>query len=171
MTGQNGGSVPPSGVIPVVVPDDVVLARAAGLVVWAGAVTVYPQGFAFTLLTLFDTRQPGPPAASWALDVAERGRMTWLEIGYPDGRRRAADLNANTPHRQSRGPHLRMLDGSASENSNVDRWWVTPLPPPGPVELAIHLSGQAEPTGVANLDGAALAGAAAAAKVMWTGRR
>ena len=170
MTARDSRTGPPSGTVPVVVPGDVVLVRSPGLVVWAGAIMVYPEGFAFTLLTLTDTRYVRRPA-SWALDVAERGRMTWLEIGYPDGRRRAADLNANTPHRQSRGPHLRMLDGSASDNSSVDRWWVTPLPPPGPVELAIHLSGQAEPTGVANLDGAALAGAAAAAEVMWTGRR
>jgi hypothetical protein len=170
VTGQNGGSVPPSGVIPVVVPDDVVLARAAGLVVWAGAVTVYPQGFAFTLLTLFDTRQPGPPPASWALDVAERGRMTWLEIGYSDGRRRAADLNANTPRRQPGGPHLHMLDGLASyrpEGWDISRWWATPLPPPGPVELAIHLNGETIPTGVGRLDGNALVSAAGGAEAVW----
>jgi hypothetical protein len=64
------------------------------MVVWAGAVTVYPEGFEFMLLTLYDARTTTPPA-SWALDIAERGRMTWLEVQYPEGRRRAADLNAN----------------------------------------------------------------------------
>ena len=162
MTGQNSRRGPPSGTVPVVVPGDVVLARTAGLVVWAGAVTVFPEGFVFTLLTLFDTRHSGPPSY-WALDVAERGRMTWLEIGYPDGRRRAADMNASTPDDQPGGPHLGMLDGSGS----YSRWWVTPLPPPGPVELAVHLNGEVTPAAVGHLDGAAMVSAAGRAEAVW----
>jgi hypothetical protein len=149
-----------------VVPDDVVVVRAAGVVVWAGAVTVYPEGFEFTLLTLCDTRSVRPPA-SWALDTGERGRMTWLEVQYPDGRRRAADLNTNTPPRQRRGPHLSVLDASGSDGCDVSRWWVTPIPPPGPVELAIHLNGETTPTGIGRLDGAAIAGAAGRAEAVW----
>jgi predicted P-loop ATPase len=121
MTGRRSRIGPPSGTVPVVVPGDVVLASSAGLVVWAGAVTVYPEGFAFALLTLTDTRRAGQPA-SWALDVAERGRMTWLEIGYPDGRRRAADMNANTPRRQPGGPHVTVLDASVSDGCGDSRW-------------------------------------------------
>jgi hypothetical protein len=151
----------------VVVPGDVVVARAVGIVVWAGAVTAYPEGFEFTLLTLHDARSTAPPA-SWALDTAERGRMTWLEIGYPDGRRRAADLNTNTPHRQRQGPHLSVLDASGSDGCEVSRWWVTPLPPPGWVELAIHLNGKTTPTGVGRLDGAAIATAAGRAEAVWS---
>jgi len=158
---------PPPGTVPVVVSADVVLARTARMVVWAGAVTVYPEGFEFTLVTLYDARSAAPPA-SWALDTSERGRMTWLEVGYSDGRRRAADLNANTPPRQRRGPHLTVLDASSSDGCDVSRWWVTPLPPPGPVELAIHLNGETNPTGAAHLDGAALARAAGQAEAVWS---
>ena len=163
MTGQDSCQGPPSGTVPVVVPGDAVLARRAGLVVWAGAVMVFPEGFVFTLLTLSDTRCAGPPPSDWALDVSERGRMTWLEIGYPDGRRRAADMNANTPDRQPGGPHLRMLGGSGS----YSRWWVTPLPPPGQVELAVHLNGEATPAAVGRLDGTAMVSAAGRAEVVW----
>jgi hypothetical protein len=163
VTELDGRHGPPSGTVPVVVPGDVVLAHSAGLVVWAGAVTVFPEGFVFTLLTLFDTRDTGPPPSDWALDVAERGRMTWLEIGYPDGRRRAADMNANTPDHQPSGPHLCMLDGSGS----YSRWWVTPLPPPGPVELAVHLNGEAAPAAVGRLDGAAMVSAVDRAEAVW----
>jgi hypothetical protein len=166
VTGQDGRRDPPSGCVPVVVPGDVVLARRAGLVVWAGAVTVFPEGFAFTLLTLYDPRRAGPPPAYWALDVAERGRMTWLEIGYSDGRRRAADMNANTPGHQPSGPHLGMLDGSGS----YSRWWVSPLPPPGPVGLAVHLNGEATPAAVGDLDGAAMVSAAGRAEAVWPER-
>lgn len=163
MSTRDSRSGPSAGTVPVVVPGDVVLARSAGLAVWVGAITAFPDGFAFTLLTLTDPRRARPPA-DWALDVAERGQMTWLEIGYADGRRRAADLNANTPRRQPRGPHLAVLNAGGTDS----RWWVTPVPPPGPVELAIHLSEQAQPTGVGYLDGAALADAAARAEVVWT---
>lgn len=168
MTGQDGRSIPPPGTIPVVMPGDLLVVNTAGLVVWAGAVTVYPEGFAFTLRTLSDTRRPGPPPAPWALDVAERERMTWLEVRYPDGRVRAADLNANTPGRQPRGPHLQVMDATGSDGCDVSRWWITPLPPPGPVELAVHLNGEKTPTGVGRLDGAALLSAADRAQVIWS---
>ncbi len=150
-----------------VVPGDVLVVNSAGLAVWAGAVTVYPEGFAFTLRVLSDSRRAGPPPAPWALDVAERVRMTWLEVCYPDGRVRAADLNANTPRRQPRGPRVQAMDASASDGCDISRWWVTPLSPPGPVELAIHLNGQKTPTGVGRLDGAALLRAADRAQIIW----
>lgn len=165
MTGWDVRRGPPAGTVPVVVPGDLV-ARAVGLAVWAGAVTVYREGFAFTVLTLADTRRVAPPAP-WALDVPERDRMTWLTVGYADGRSRAADLNANTPRRQPRGPHVSFLNGSGSDGRDESRWWVTPLPPPGPVTLAIHLNGQRTPTSVGNLDGGAIAHAAASAETRW----
>jgi hypothetical protein len=64
VTGGGERPGPPSGTVPVVVPSDVVVVRAAGMVVWAGAVTVYPEGFEFMLLTLYDARTTTPPA-SW----------------------------------------------------------------------------------------------------------
>jgi len=167
MTGQHGRRGPPPGTVPVVVNGDVLMVDSAGLAVQAGAVTVYPEGFAVTLRVLSDPRGAGPPPAPWALDVAERVRMTWLEVRYPDGRVRAADLNANTPRRQPRGPCVQAVDASASDGCDISRWWVTPLPPPGPVELAIHLNGEKTPTGVGSLDGAALLRAAARAQVIW----
>ena len=115
MTGEDGRGAAPPGTVPMVVPGDVLVVDTAGLVVWGGAVTVYPQGFAFTLRTLSDLRRAGPAPTPWALDVAERERMTWLEVRYGDGRSRAADLNANTPPRQPRGPHLRAMDAGGSD--------------------------------------------------------
>jgi hypothetical protein len=145
---------------------DVVVAQLAGLVVWAGAVTVYPDGFAFTLLVLTDTRHAAPPVG-WALDAAQRGQRSWLEIRFADGRSRAADLNANTPRREPSGPHVKLLDGSGSDGWDESGWWVTPLPPADQVELAVHLNGAAAPTGVGLIDGAALASAAGNTETVW----
>ncbi|HEY2441557.1 MAG TPA: hypothetical protein VGI31_00330 [Streptosporangiaceae bacterium] len=156
---------PPGGTVPVVVPGDVVLVREPGLVVWAGAVTVFPEGFQFTLLTLFDTSRV--PPADFALDVPDRGRMTWLEVRFADGRRRGVDLNANTPPDQPQRPQVTMQDGVWADGWFRSMWWVTPLPPPGAVELVIHLGGADGLTGSGLLDGARLTEAASRADVVW----
>ncbi len=158
----------PNGVIPVVVPGDAVLVRQSSLAVWAGGVTVFPAGFEFTLLILSDSVHRESPA-DFALDVHERGQLTWLEMAYADGRRRSADLNANAPAVQPGGPQLTLVSGDsdATEGLGVTRWWVTPLPPPGPVELKIHLNGTGPSTGSGHLDGAAIAAAAARIEVLW----
>jgi hypothetical protein len=162
---------PPTGVTPVTVPGDLVLVRRPGLVTWVGAVTAFPGGFEFTLMTLFDVRQVEPPAGL-ALDVPQRSQETWLAVRFCDGRYRAADLNANTPRDQPEGPHLQMQDGEANwtEGWDISRWWATPLPPAGPVELAIHLNGAAHPSGVGYLDGTALVEAASKARALWPER-
>ena len=157
---------PPGGIIPVVVPGDVVLVREAGLVVWAGAITAFPEGFLFTLLTLIDSSRDTPP--DFALDTEERHTGTWLEIRYSDGRHRAADLNANTPADQPQGPHLTLQSGLASSTEGWHRsvWWVTPMPPPGPVELTVYIGGRETP-GTGILDGALLANAASRTQAVW----
>lgn len=159
---------PPGGVVPVTVPGDVVLMHSPGLVVWVGAVTVFKAGFEFTMMTLFDVRR-GEPPADWALDLPQRKRGTWLAVRFSDGRYRAADLNANTPREQPEGPRVTIMEGEASwtEGWARSRWWVCPLPSPGPVQVAIHLNGQAQPTGTGYLDGTALVDAAARAQILW----
>lgn len=159
---------PPPGTIPVTVPGDAVLVRTPSMVVLAGAIMAFRNGFEFTLLTLFDTRRQQAPV-DFALQPEDRHRETWLTIRYSDGRSRAADLNVNTPEDLPEGPHLTMQDGvmHSTEGWGAIRWWVSPLPPPGPVELAIHLNGNTRPTGVGRLDGSALARAAALAEVSW----
>jgi hypothetical protein len=151
-----------------VLPGDILLVRESALAVWAGAVTVFPNGFQFTLLTLFDPSREVPPV-DFALFPDERNRLTWLEIRYADGRCRAADMNANTPSSQPAGPHLtpRNAEVSWSEGWSRSEWWVTPLPPVGPVELAIHIGGAETPTGTGLLDGTYITNAANSAVVVW----
>lgn len=166
MTSVRRRTGPPGGTVPVVVPGDVVLVDTPGLVVWAGAVAAYPEGFEFTLLMLSGA---GPLAElpSWALDAPLRDQGAWIAVRFGDGRYRAADMNANTPFDQPQGPHVRMQHAEGHGNCDTSRWWVSPLPPPGPVELAIHLNGDLNPAGTAQLDGAALVRAASAAAIVW----
>ncbi len=157
---------PPSGIVPVTVPGDLILVRGPRLAAWAGAVSASPAGFGFTLLIVTDTGQ----TPDFALHPGERDSRTWLEVRFADGRARAADLNACTPYEQPEGPSLTFEYDANCEGSNHSRWWVTPLPPPGPVSLEIHLDGQPEPSGVGHLDGQSLIDAARRAEVAWTER-
>ena len=161
----------PAGTIPKVVARDLVLVQKPGLVVWAGAITVFPEGFEFTLLTMFDRSGEESPG-DFALFPSERKSKTWLELRYADGRHREADLNENTPRGLSEGLQLTLQDGSADWSEGWLRhvWWVTPLPPPGPVDLIIHIAGEKNPTEKGTLDGGVLMDAARHAEVLWPAR-
>jgi hypothetical protein len=158
---------PSPGAMPVTVPGDTTLLRKPGLVISAGAVRAWPQGFEFTLSMLGDLDRAGAvPAESIALYPEERGPHSWLSVRYADGRERSADLNANMPFDQPEGPHLKCVYGAASDTDGWDhsRWQVTPLPPPGPVQITIHMGGHSEETGSGYLDGQAIAEAGARAQ-------
>lgn len=151
---------PPPGIMPVTVPGDTTLLSKLGLVISAGSVKAWPQGFEFTLTMLTDIDLPeAVPAQSIALYPKERGSHSWLSVQYADGRERSADLNANMPFEQPEGPHLTCLEGAASDTEGWDfsRWWVRPLPPPGPVQITIHLGGHSGVSGSGCLDGQAIA--------------
>jgi hypothetical protein len=153
---------PPPGITPITVPGDITLLLRPGLMISAGAVRAWPQGFEFTLsmLTSINHADPVPPE-SMALYPEERGPHSWLSVRYADGRERSADLNANTPFDQPEGPHLTFVDGEASytdtDGWDYSQWRVTPLPPPGPVQITIHLGGHPDVTGSGYLDGRAIA--------------
>jgi hypothetical protein len=151
---------PPPDIMPVTVPGDTTLLCKPGLFISAGAVRAWPGGFEFTLSMLTDIDRPeAVPAESIALYPQERGAHSWLSVRYADGRERAADLNANTPFDQPEGPHLNCVEGASSgtEGWDYSQWWVTPLPPPGPVQITIHLGGHSDETGSGYLDGQVIA--------------
>jgi hypothetical protein len=161
---------PLPGDIPVAVPGDLVLVQRTGVLAWAGAITVSSAGFQFALSITADVTRPGIRLPdSFALHLHERADRTWLEVRFADGRACAADLNTNTCSGGTEDLCLDFLYGEASESVGRDdsRWWVSPLPPPGPVELVIHLNGQAGPVGTGVFDGHALLQAAARVERAW----
>jgi hypothetical protein len=159
---------PPPDTTPITVPGDTTLLLQPGLIISVGAVRAWPQGFEFTLsmLTSINHADTVPPE-SIALYPKERGSHSWLSVRYADGRERSADLNANTPFEQPEGPHLRCLYAESSDTDGWDQsqWWVTPLPPPGPVQITIHLGGRSEETGSGHLDGQLIAEAGVCAQL------
>jgi hypothetical protein len=163
MSADNEPLTSPPQTLPATAPGDTVLLRRPGQAIWAGAVSAWPEGFEFTLLVLNDVHlAEAPPPEALALHPGERGPNAWISVQYADGRARAADLNTNTPTEQNAGPHLSFIYGesSATEGWDLSRWWVTPLPPPGLIQLTIHLGHHSNTTGTGHLDGQAIIQAA-----------
>jgi hypothetical protein len=154
------GDRPPPRDIPVAVPGDLVFVRQPGLVAYAGAFTVSSAGFEFMVRIAADvTGHPELVPESWALHLDQRDHQSWLEVRFADGRACATDLNTSTWPGTSGDIRLKFLFGEDHDGCANAQWWVSPLPPPGLVELALHLSGQTVYT--AALDAGTLLDAAA----------
>jgi hypothetical protein len=149
------GSVPAIA-LPVTVAGDLVLIRTPELAIWAGAVSAWWDGFEFTLRMLHDRRSHAPVPDFDILPRDQGGAGSWLSIRFADSPARAADLNSHTSSDQPSGPEIRLIWGEGTSYEAHRRWRVTPLPPPGPVELTVHLSGPAQQTASGIFDGAAI---------------
>lgn len=164
--------LPPVRDIPVAVAGDLVLVRESGILVSAGAFTVSSSGFEFELHVAADMNDPEvrPPQDMFSVERAWRASCTWMSIRYPDGRAcdacmQRCTLPGDEDNRQSKDIKVRFRF-NPDEYARSSRWWVTPLPPPGPLELTIHVNGRAGPVGTASLDaGVLLAGAAMVRKI------
>lgn len=158
---------PPARDIPVAVAGDLVLVRGSSMLVSAGAFTVASSGFAFELRVAADMSDPAVrlPLDMFTTQRDWRADCTWMSIRYADGR--ACDayvLRCTLPgvddNRQSKDINVSFIS-NPDEYARSTRWWVSPLPPPGPVELTIHLNGREGPVGTACLDAGVLLSAAA----------
>jgi hypothetical protein len=157
---------PPVHDIPVAVAGDLVLVRECGIVVSASAFTVASSGFEFELHVAADIRDPAArlPHDLFSVERDWRADCTWMSIGYSDGRASDAyiqrcTLPGDENNQESTDIRVTFMfrpDGSAWSS----RWWVSPLPSPGPLELTIHLDGHAGPVGTASLDAGVLLAAA-----------
>jgi len=179
MPGEAWAGAPPEWALPVTVAGDLVLVRQGGVLVSVGAVCAYPAGFEFYLTFGFD----GGQAAGWGAGVAgdrmlgfhartaqERESATRIVVGFADG----TVADSVSTMRVTRGePVLRFAGGDSGIGSYLpvlraeSRWWVSPLPPPGPVEFRVFLHGAAGPGGTASMDAGVILEAAARSQMLW----
>lgn len=172
---------PPAWVSPATVAADVVLVRAGGVLASVGSVCVYPQGFVFYLAIGLDPQH----AVGWrsrgtrgrllgfhARTPAEQESAARVAVTFPGGK--SADSLASMSGVDTPGePVLRFAGGESVILANApvlrseSRWWVSPLPPPGPVEFRLFLPGAAGPSGSASMDAAAIIAAAGRSQTLW----
>jgi len=173
----------PAWALPVTVPANLVLVRHGGVVVSVGAVCAYPAGFEFYLTIGFDSgavagRGTGGAGSRLlgfhAHSPEESASATRVGVSFADGR--AADSLACMTGTALPGDLVVRFSGGDSGVQSYDqvwraesRWWVSPLPPPGPVEFSVALSGAVVADGAASLDAGLVIEAAGRSVVLWPG--
>lgn len=169
---------PPGGAVPVSVPLNLTLVRRPGLVVRVTAASAYPDGFLFLLSVGFDIQRiPFERVDFYAPNELRYPLPARLEMRFPDGR--MADSFAKLPGRRLDGAVMSYIGGMPSPlhargagprerfRRHETSWWVSPLPPPGPVELAVYLRDCPELAGTGAFDADLIRQAARRCEVQW----
>lgn len=178
-----GGPRPPRGrrgkpayEVPASAPGDAVLIRTDEAVVWIGAVRAYSNGFEFTLRALREEPpgasplvvRPFPPADPFA--SADREGALRVGLRYADGRQAATRRWIRLPppvfSRRVEDPRailLAELQGGGDELTWDADFWVSPLPPHGPVLFYASWPDAGAAEQRAAFDGTAIRAAAARA--------
>jgi hypothetical protein len=165
---------PPAWALPVTLPGDLVLISQPGTLVGIGPICACPAGFTFYLMASLDSTVANPPELLFlGRTTYERQNMTRFLIRYIDGMTAASGHNRRAAEKGELT--LRYCGEQRQPNGNWVRqesmWWVSPLPPPGPVDFQIHLPAPQQATGAAHYDGTAIIQAASRSEVLWPGTR
>lgn len=168
--------IEPPFALPVTVAGDLLLVRRPGLLAWIGALCAYPEGFTFYLTIGLDQARVADSERMITFhghSEDEWSRATRLQVRFSDGQ--AADSKTRMHDRAADEPVLRFAGGPSEVREyhpvprSESRWWVSPLPPPGPVEFTIFLQGAAEPTGTVRADAELITKAAARSRMLQPG--
>lgn len=161
---------PPAWALPVTVAGDLLLLSQPGTVIGVGPICAYPVGFTFYLIASLDTGLASPPELLFLGRTAhERENMTRLLIGYSDGTAASSAVTKRTAGGEELTlrycGEVREVNGNWSRQEST--WWVSPLPPPGPIEFQIHLPAAKQASGTAHCDGTSIIQAASRSEVLW----
>jgi hypothetical protein len=158
---------PPENEIPVALPLSVLLARTADVALALVGLRVHTTGLAFDLAVrcrargavdgrdlgeLFFGRRPDASAFLLGLELADGRRITSAAPPWPADR---GDVV------------LHPAGGSGGELAVDQSWWLSPLPPPGPVRVVVRCDPLGIPETTTEVDGAAIAAAAAGVVELW----
>ncbi len=165
----------PDAVIPGSTAVDLPLVRTDEVAVAVSSVRAYPNGFEFTVHVRLRQDQLvwGAAPLDWVADLRTRQspeRALRLGVLYADGRRAATPSH----HPQVSGEAddseslvLLQVGSGGSERQWDGDYWVHPLPPDGPVTLVASWLLYEVAETRAELDGAAIRGAAGRAVTLW----
>jgi hypothetical protein len=126
----------PSHEVPGPIPLNAVLGRTSALAVALLAARAFSTGVELHLLTRLRRAGNGPDSA---LLHHQRGPVRndgvddvmHLTVLYPDGREGIAAAGGWSDEQNEQVPLLRLTEGSSTPTQADNRYWLTPLPPPG----------------------------------------
>jgi hypothetical protein len=163
----------PSNELPVPVPVSVVLARTDDVAVALVGVQAYTSGISFTLSVrlrhsrvLPGRRDLHELVGGWS--ARTEGRLL-LGVEFSDGRAAStAGVGRSPAPGSGLGQALLVPAGGGGGELSVDHdYWLTPVPPPGPLDVVLACAGLGIEETTVQLDGDALVQAAARAEVLW----
>ncbi|MGY1770086.1 hypothetical protein [Blastococcus sp. SYSU D00813] len=156
----------PENEVPVAVPQNLLLARTADLAVALLGLQAYTTGVSFdlavrarrgapglgtqTLNDVFWAHRGGAPSFLLGVEFADGSRAS--SAGFPDV---AGDVVFHPG------------GGSGGESSVDQSWWLSPLPPEGPLRLVVRCPELGVPETSVELDGTAIRRAGESALVLW----
>jgi hypothetical protein len=152
------------------------VARGEDAAIGVVGVRAYTTGFELTLAIRL--RKPRPPATQQALHLLLGGEPVGrgdpderllVGIEYADGRR---TTNADGFFRPGQLPDpdalvLSTTGGGGGDSAYDQNYWLSPLPPEGPITVVCRCPAIGIPETVAQLDGAAIARAGRSSVVLW----
>lgn len=163
----------PDNEVAVVVPLSMVLARSDDVAVVVAGVQAHRAGFAFTLSALV-RRQPrlDHDVFRQVAGHAPAGERLLLGLEFADGRR-GSNIDTATawpPALAAGGPQaISVMDsGGSGGGRRFDlHFWVTPLPPEGPLRFVLRWDAQQVAEAVVEVDGGLIASAGDQAQELW----
>ena len=160
---------PPENEIPAAVPLNTVLARTRDVALALLDVQVYSTGLSLTLALRARTPPPGTERGLGEILFGPERRRAPLLLGleFADGRRVTSAGPGFPPPEAEDGVVFHPGSGSGGELAADQSWWLSPLPPPGPLRVVVRCDalGIAETSTV--VDGGALAAAAGGVVELW----
>jgi hypothetical protein len=157
---------PPDDVLPITFPLDLLLARTDSVAVVVHGGRAYPDGFEFVLtLRSRDGRIPEPWLTWRGGEIS--GDVLRFGIAFADGRK--ASVFDPPPWRPNGEPDIALIQrgGNGGGSSWEMRFWVSPLPPDGPVAFVAEWPAKGIAFTQADADGASIRDAAGRAQALW----
>lgn len=160
---------PPDGVLGWPVAGVTVVARTDTLVVAADRIVAYPAGFEFGI-TVRTNDQPtygsfnDQRQRAWSGVAAFPGESVRVTVVFADGRRGTVDNFSSAPAGEVQ---LIPVHGHGTQTRFDQRFWVEPLPPPGPLGVVVQWERRGLPETRADLDAGAILAAASQAETLW----
>jgi len=164
----------PDNEVPVPLAVTAVLGRTDSLAVVLRSVEACTTGFGFEVsVRLRQSPAPHDDVYGPVMGQAGAGDQLLLGVELADGRRTSTldGLGGWPPRAGAQGaeqPVSLSSSGGGGGGRRVDRqWWVSPLPPDGPLRLVVRWDARGLEETVTELDGTAVAAAGRRAEVLW----
>jgi hypothetical protein len=156
---------PPDNEVPIALPQNLLLARTDDVAVALLGLQVHSTGVSFHLtvraraaaLRRLDNR-----LTELVWDHGPRGGRFLMGVEFADGRRASS-----VPGASSEGVVFHSGGGGGGETSIDQSWWLSPLPPEGPLRLVVRCPDLGLPESLVELDGGEIRRAAEHVVVLW----